>query len=316
MIRTHSLAEFNKDMQTVVTIGTFDGVHLGHQKIIAQLVQKAKELDLPSVVLTFFPHPRMVLQQDSHIKMLQSIDERAEKLAALGVDYLMVHPFTKEFSRMHAQDFVSDILVHGLHAKHILIGYDHRFGRNRNANIEDLRRYGNQFDFEVSEISAREIDAMAVSSTKIRKALEKGNVQKAAAFLGASYTLNGKVISGKKIGRSLGFPTANMQPDFAQKLIPKEGVYVVLAHWKGSHIYGMLNIGQNPTIVSEDIQASKHHPKIEVHLFDFSKDLYDQTLSISFLKRLREEEKFPSLDQLKAQLALDKKNALSFISRL
>ena len=316
MIRTQSLADFNKDMQTVVTIGTFDGVHLGHQKIIAQLVQKAKEMGLPSVVLTFFPHPRMVLQQDSHIKMLQSIDERAEKLAALGVDYLVVHPFTKEFSRMHAQDFVSDILVHGLHAKHILIGYDHRFGRNRNANIEDLRRYGAQFDFEVSEISAREIDAMAVSSTKIRKALENGNVQRAATFLGASYTLHGRVISGKKIGRSLGFPTANIQPDFTQKLIPKEGVYVVYTHWKGILIYGMLNIGQNPTIPSEDSQPSKQHPKVEVHLFDFSEDVYDQTLSISFLKRLRDEEKFPSLDQLKAQLALDKKKALSFISRL
>ncbi|MCG5644957.1 bifunctional riboflavin kinase/FAD synthetase [Flavobacteriaceae bacterium LSUCC0859] len=316
MIRTQSLAEFNKEMQTVVTIGTFDGVHLGHQKIIDQLVRQAKKLGLPSVVLTFFPHPRMVLQQDSQIRMLQSIDERAEKLEALGVDYLVVYPFTKEFSRMHAQDFVSEILVHGLHAKHILIGYDHRFGRNRNANIEDLKRYGVSFNFEVTEISAREIDALAVSSTKIRKALQKGDVQKAATFLGAGYTLSGKVVSGKKIGRDLGFPTANIAVDFVHKLIPKEGVYVVRTQWHGQEVFGMLNIGQNPTVNREENKTTTAQQKIEVHLFDFSEDLYNQKLVITFLTHLRAEQKFDSLDQLKEQLKADQKKARSFLSTL
>ena len=266
MIRTQSLAEFNKEMQTVVTIGTFDGVHLGHQKIIDQLVRQAKKLGLPSVVLTFFPHPRMVLQQDSQIRMLQSIDERA--------------------------------------------------GRNRNANIEDLKRYGVSFNFEVTEISAREIDALAVSSTKIRKALQKGDVQKAATFLGAGYTLSGKVVSGKKIGRDLGFPTANIAVDFVHKLIPKEGVYVVRTEWQGQEVFGMLNIGQNPTVNREENKTTTAQQKIEVHLFDFSEDLYNQKLVITFLTHLRAEQKFDSLDQLKEQLKADQKKARSFLSTL
>ena len=358
MITTHSLPAFSQNIKTAVTIGTFDGVHLGHQRIIEQLVAKAKDLGVPSVVLTFFPHPRMVLQQDSSIKMLQSLEERAQKLAALGVDYLVIHPFTKEFSRMHAQDFVSEILVQGLHAKTILIGYDHRFGRNRSANIEDLKKYGLRHDFEVSEISAREIDAITVSSTKIRKALASGDIEKANSYLGHQYTLCGGVGSGKKIGREIGFPTANISVDFKQKMIPKTGVYIVKTIWKDKEVFGMLNIGQNPTVkhIQETAQTvtqakdqgstqgttqgptqgttqgsaaktpqaasnlanqpESDNLKIEAHLFDFSEDLYGQKIQLAFLKRLRAEEKFSSLEALKKQLAVDKQNALTYIKQL
>lgn len=321
MITTHSLPQFKADTKTAVTIGTFDGVHMGHQRIIKQLVSKAKSLNIPSVVLTFYPHPRVVLQQDSSIKMLQSLEERAEKLEALGVDYLVIYPFTKAFSRMHAQEFVVDVLVQGLHAKTVLIGYDHRFGRNRKANIEDLKNYGINYDFEVVEISAKEIDAIAVSSTKIRKAIELGHIEKATKYLGHPFSISGTVGFGKKIGREIGFPTANITPEFTQKIIPKTGVYVIQTTRDQKKVYGMLNIGENPTVnlhLEGTLKAASDSGllKIEAHFFEFSENLYDQRLSISFLHRLRAEQKFPSLEALKNQLSLDKENALAYIGAL
>ena len=321
MITTHSLPQFNSDTKTAVTIGTFDGVHLGHQRIIKQLISKAKALNIPSVVLTFYPHPRVVLQKDSSIKMLQSLEERAKKLEALGVDYLVIYPFTKAFSRMHAQEFVLDVLVQGLHAKTVLIGYDHRFGRNRKANIEDLKSYGLHYDFEVVEISAKEIGAITVSSTKIRKAIKLGHIEKANKYLGHPFSISGTVGSGKKIGREIGFPTANITPEFAQKIIPKTGVYVIQTTIDHKKVYGMLNIGENPTVnqhLEGTLKAASDSSllKIEAHFFKFSEDLYNQHLSISFLHRLRAEQKFPSLEALKNQLSLDKENALAYIEAL
>lgn len=312
MISTHSLPPLDATIKTAVTIGTFDGVHLGHTQIIKQLVLKAKILEIPSVVLSFYPHPRIVLHQDSGIKLLDSLEEKAAKLEALGVDYFVVYPFTKSFSRMSAETFVSDILVQGLHAKSVLIGYDHRFGRNRNANIEDLRNFGKQYNFEVAEISAQAIEAVAVSSTKIRKALEEGQVKKANKFLGSAFGLSGKVISGRQIGRTLGFPTANIKPSYTYKLIPKQGVYVIKSYLDGQEVFGMLNIGQNPTVtlhVSESV-----FPKIEVHFFHFNKDLYDQEINVSFIEWLRDEIKFDSLEALRSQLKKDQSKALKIVA--
>lgn len=321
MITINSFSLFKPNTATIVTIGTFDGVHLGHKKIIEQLTHEAKKHKVPAVVLTFYPHPRIVLQQDNSIKMIQSLEERAAKLAALGVDYLVVYPFTKEFSRMSAQHFAAEILAKGLHAQKVLIGYDHRFGRNRNANITDLKAFGNALHFEVEEIEAKAIDAIAVSSTKIRKALMAGAVKKANTYLGHNFSIQGKVGTGKKIGRDIGFPTANLSAVYPHKIIPKEGVYVIKTQRAQGTIYGMLNIGQNPTISAEnEIEitntASLTNPKIEAHFFEFSEDLYGQTIEVAFIDRLRAEEKFPSLAALKSQLALDKKNAQAVIAAL
>ena len=312
MITTHSLPSLDATTKTAVTIGTFDGVHLGHTQIIKQLVKRAKALEIPAVVLSFYPHPRIVLHQDSGIKLLDSLEEKAAKLEALGVDYFVVYPFSKSFSRMHAADFVADILVKGLHAKSVLIGYDHRFGRNRNANIEDLRNYGQQYQFEVAEISAKEIEAVAVSSTKIRKALEQGNITKANEYLGHPYTIGGRVVSGKKIGRTLGFPTANITPNYPYKLIPKDGVYAVQCFIEGQKVFGMLNIGQNPTVTSDTPAAV--FPKIEVHFFEFSQDVYDKEIQLHLLERLRDEVKFNSLEALATQLKKDHSNALKILA--
>lgn len=291
---------------SVVTIGTFDGVHVGHQKIIKKLVKIAKDQKLQAIVLTFFPHPRMVLQKDANIKMINTIDEKSQQLESHGVDYLVVEEFTKAFSRLTAQEFVSNILVNKLHVKHIIIGYDHHFGRNRTANIDDLRAFGDIYGFEVTEISAQEIDEVAVSSTKIRKALLDGDIQTANTFLGYPFAFSGTIVRGKGLGKQLAFPTANIQIDESYKLIPKNGAYVVSTIYEGATIYGMMNIGVNPT-VDGDTQT------IEMHLFDFEKEIYGEVFTVSLLERLRDEQKFESIDHLKTQLFQDKQNALTFI---
>lgn len=292
---------------SVVTIGTFDGVHIGHQKIIKKLTKRAAEKNLFSVVLTFFPHPRMVLQQNSDIKLLNTIEERKEILSALGLDYIYVKEFTKDFADLSARDFVKTILVDKLHAKHVIIGYDHQFGKDRSANIEDLRSFGNQFGFEVEEISAQDVEDVAVSSTKVRRALNSGDIKTANAFLGYDYYLNGTVVRGKGFGKKMEFPTANIQMDQSYKLIPKNGVYVVSSSYNGQAIYGMMNIGVNPTF--QDKKKT-----IEMHIFDFDQDIYGQALKITFLDRLRDEHKFESIDALIAQLRQDQLHAQRIIA--
>ena len=290
----------------IVTIGMFDGVHIGHQKIIKHLIKTAKKSHLKSVILTFFPHPRMVLQKDTHIKLINTINERAIILNNLGLDYLLVKKFTKTFSRLSAEDFVRDILVEKLKAKKVIIGYDHRFGRNRNADINDLKKFGAQYGFEVEEISAQDINDVAVSSTKIRKALEEGNIDKANAFLGYPFMLTGKVIKGKALGRQIDYPTANIQIAEAYKLIPKHGSYVVRSIINKEPVYGMMNIGFNPTVAGEE-------ETIEVHYFNFNNNIYNKTIQIDLLHRLRDEKKFESVEALKAQLSKDKELSLSYI---
>ena len=308
MVTVQNISKYNIRESTAVTIGTFDGLHIGHMKILERLIKSADILALKSTVLTFFPHPRMVLQQDANIQLLNTIDEKIGILERTGLDYLIIHPFTKAFSRLSAREFVRDILVNELRTKKIIIGYDHRFGRNRNANINDLVAFGNILDFEVEEIPAQEVDEVSVSSTKIRKALEEGDIKTANAYLGYEYMLTGTVKKGRGLGRQLGFPTANLTIAENYKLIPKNGVYAVKSALKGQPTYGMMNIGYNPTVPGSGTERT-----IEIHFFDFDQDLYDQKIQVDILEWIREEEKFGSLEDLKAQLQKDRLTVLARI---
>ena len=303
-----SINEFHSNKKTILTLGTFDGVHIGHKKILERLNQNTENGKYESLVLTFFPHPRMVLQEKSEIKLLNTISEKSKLLEASGIENLVIHPFNESFSRLTAEEFVHSILVDQFHIQKIIIGHDHRFGRNRTANIDNLIAFGAQYGFEVEQISAQEIQEVSVSSTKIRKALNEGNMALANDYLGYAYFLTGEVVKGKQLGRTIGFPTANIQIEEDYKLIPKNGVYVVQTFIDQKEIFGMMNIGFNPTVNGQK-------QTIEVNFFDFDADIYGQKLEISLLKYLREEQKFGSLDLLTAQLNLDKKTALEFISQ-
>ncbi|WP_299271889.1 bifunctional riboflavin kinase/FAD synthetase [uncultured Psychroserpens sp.] len=294
---------------SIITIGTFDGVHIGHQKIIEHLVKTGQDKNLKSVVLTFFPHPRMVLQPDFKMQLLHTINERQEILKIFGIDNLIVKEFTKDFANLSAHDYVKTILVDELKVKHIIIGYDHHFGKNRTANIDDLRTYGKAYGFTVEEISAQDIKNVAVSSTKIRHALMEGDIKTANAYLGYPYFITGQVIKGKGIGKTLNFPTANLAIEKDYKLIPKQGVYVVRSTLHNQPVYGMMNIGLNPTF--NDKKQS-----IEVHFFNTEENLYNRTLKVELLHRLRNEQKFESKDQLILQLNKDKKHSEDFIKGL
>ncbi|THD69632.1 bifunctional riboflavin kinase/FAD synthetase [Robertkochia marina] len=308
MIVKRNLFEIKDNHHTVVTIGTFDGVHVGHRKIIRKLVANAKANNLRSTILTFFPHPRMVLQQASDLKLLNTLDEKKEILAATGLEQLIIHPFTKEFSRMTAEEYVKDVLVGALQAKKVIIGYDHRFGRNRTATIEDLKVYGERYGFDVEQISVEEVDEVSVSSTKIRKALAVGDIETANQYLGYSYMLSGIITRGKGLGRQLEFPTANLHIEEPYKLVPENGVYVVKSRLGDREVFGMMNIGYNPTVDGKQ-------KSIEVHFFDFDEDLYEKPVRVSLLHRLRNETRFDSLDELKQQLRKDKERSLAYIAQ-
>lgn len=307
MVTVQSISNYDKQHSTAITIGTFDGVHIGHRKILERLINSARLGNYKATVLTFFPHPRMVLQKDSDIRLLNTLDEKVQIMERLGLDYLIVHPFTIGFSRLSATEFVKDILVGQLQVKKIIIGYDHRFGRNRNADITDLVAFGDTLDFDVEEIPAQEVDDISVSSTKIRKALEMGDIKTANAYLGYDYMLTGTINKGKGLGRTLNFPTANLQIAETYKLIPKNGVYVVKCLLGEKIVHGMMNIGFNPTVDGTE-------QRIEIHFFDFSGDLYGEKIQVSILERIRDEKKFKSLEDLKEQLKADKKTSLGIIS--
>jgi riboflavin kinase/FMN adenylyltransferase len=306
-LKIKAASEYKQIKPSVVTIGTFDGVHIGHQKIIKRIVEIAKKKDLQALVLTFFPHPRMVVQNDSTIKLINTIDEKAKQLESMGVNHLVIKKFTKSFSRLSALEYVRDVLVNKLKVKHIIVGYDHHFGRNRTANIEDLKEYGDFYGFKVTEIMPQEVDDVAVSSTKIRNALFKGDIKTANKFLGYNFSLTGKVEKGRGIGSTIDFPTANIIIEEYYKLIPHSGVYLVKAIIKGVNVFGMMNIGNNPT-VSDDIKTN-----IEVHFFDFSNDIYGEVIKVELLDYLRNEIKFPSVLALKEQLKKDEINAKHLI---
>ena len=302
-----SIAAFNSSEKTIVTIGTFDGIHIGHQKILKNLIRTANNEGKKSVLLTFFPHPRMVLQKENKILLLNTIKEKSSLLEKMGLDYLIIHPFSREFSRLTALEFVRDILVNKLNTSRLIIGYDHHFGKNREGNIHQLKEYSLLYDFKVEEIPAQDIDDVSVSSTKIRTALKDGNLKTANNYLGYHYMLNGTVVSGKKLGGTIGFPTANLEIKEPYKLIPKTGVYIIKTHINTVLYTGIMNIGFNPTVLGK-------HQTIEAHLFDFNEDLYGKEITIEFIYFLREEHKFESVEELVVQLNIDKENAISYLS--
>ena len=305
--------EIIKVPNAVLTIGTFDGVHIGHQKIIKQINELATKKDGESILFTFFPHPRMVIFPDNHgLKLIQTQDEKLRKLERMGLENVVVYPFTKEFSRLTGTQFVRDFLVNKLGVKTIVIGYDHQFGRNREGTLELLHELAPIYDFEVVEIEAQDIDDVNVSSTKIRTAIQEGDVKTAHLYLGEPFELNGKVVRGQQIGRKIGFPTANIEIGDSLKLLPKNGVYAVKCQLENSNdkIWGMLNIGCRPTV------ASKDEISIEVHLFDFEEDLYGQIIFVEFLDHVRDEVKFTDLEALKEQLKVDEKHVRHCIKSL
>ncbi len=302
----HSLYDFKPKTKTIVTIGTFDGVHIGHKKIIEKLTSIVADGDFESVILTFFPHPRMILQSASDIKLLNTMEEKAILLKKTGLDNLIIHPFDTEFSELSGEEFVKKILVDQFNVKKIIIGHDHRFGKNRTANFDDLVVYSKKYGFEVEQISAQEINEVSVSSTKIRNAIADGNINLANEYLGYNYFLTGTIIQGKQLGRTLGFPTANIKIAEVFKLIPQNGVYVVQSFFQDVAIFGMMNIGTNPTV-------NGNEQSIEVHFFNFNQNLYDKEMVVSVLHRLRSEQKFDSLELLKSQLEKDKINSFSFL---
>ncbi len=299
----HGIEDFNKLPYAVVTSGTFDGVHVGHQQILKRLRETADKHNGETVLITYWPHPRLVLFPDqTDLKLLNTFEEKAELLRQHGVDHLLRIPFTREFSHTSSSDFIRRILVDTIGTRKLVIGYDHRFGKNREGSFENLRKNAPDYGFEVEEIPKQEVDNLAVSSTKIRNALSEGNMETATHLLGRPYGLSGRVIRGERIGRMLGFPTANLEIDNQHKLIPADGSYAVTASLGGNPHKGMLNIGLRPTVGGK-------RRTIEVHLFDFDQEIYGDTLHVSFIERIRDEIPFADVEALKAQLRKDRDRA-------
>ncbi|ENA1807167.1 bifunctional riboflavin kinase/FAD synthetase [Flavobacterium psychrophilum] len=301
----YSISDFKCEKKTVATLGTFDGVHLGHQKIISRLLNNTQNKHIESVVLTFSQHPRSVLQVESNIKLLNTNAEKIALLEKKGIDNLIIHPFDASFSELTGEDFVKNILVDQLNIKKIIIGYDHRFGKNRASDIHDLIYFGKKYHFDVEQISAKEIDEISISSTKIRKAIQDGNIKLANQYLGYNYLFAGNVIRGQQLGRTIGFPTANISIENTQKIIPKNGVYIVEGSWQGKNHQGMMNIGTKPTVDGKNTT-------IEVHFFNLNEDLYNLEITISVCEFIRAEVKFNSIEELKRQLQQDKIISLDY----
>ena len=290
---------------TILTLGTFDGVHQGHRTIISKLTSESKKHDLKSIILTFFPHPRNIVSSKK-IKSISTIDEKIQIFSELNLDELIIQNFNKSFSEMGAEEFIK-LLVNNLNLKKIIVGYNHRFGKNRSADIDVLIDFSLKYDFEVVEIKAFEVEKIKISSTKIRNAIDNGNIDVCNNYLGYNFNMNGIVVKGKSIGKSIGFPTANINIAEEYKIIPKNGVYLVRCFYEKNKFYGMMNIGYNPTFGSNE-------KTIEVNIFDFSKDLYDKNIRIEFLKFIRDEIKFDNAEELQNQLINDRENCIKNIN--
>ena len=299
-----NLFEIKLSKSAIATIGTFDGIHIGHQKILNSLARFAKENSLKSVVITFDPHPRKVINKKNSIELINTIEEKKEKIKTLGIDYLIVQKFDEKFSETEANKFV-EILKNNINIKKLIVGYDHRFGKNRNADINDLKKYGKELNFEVIEIDALEIEEVNISSTKIRSAIKEGNIRLANSYLGYNFFLSGEVVKGHSRGKKLGFPTANLKID-EDKIIPKNGVYLVKSKIDHQDIYGMMNIGYNPTFNNKS-------KKIETHFFNLNKNLYGKIIKIELLEYIREEKRFETVDDLIQRLKLDREKCLKLI---
>ena len=301
-----NILEYKPSRESIVTIGTFDGVHIGHRKIITDMVAKGKKENLLTILLTFFPHPRMVLQKDSNIKMIDTINEKKNIFKKLGVEVLIIQPFTKDFSRMSAIKFTRDILVNSLKISKLMIGYDHRFGRNREATVQTLKNFGLDYNFEVDEIPAQDIESISVSSTKVRNAIISGDFKLVNKFLNRPFNLSGKIIKGDELGRKIGYPTANLKIFEKYKLKPQNGVYLTRTKLNKQTYFGMMNIGIRPTISAKNNQ-------IETHLFNFNGNLYGHEMTLEILEKIRVEKKFESIEKLKIQLDIDKKHCQKLI---
>lgn len=306
MTSFNNIDEFSSTDYTILTIGTFDGVHLGHQKVLERLTKEAKNNNLKSTVLTFFPHPRTVLNPNKPLKLINSVNERTNLLSRSKIDNLIIHPFDKSFSELDPEKYVLEILVKKLKAKIILIGYDHKFGKNRTADINDLKMYGEKYGFKVIEIKAEEISNIAISSTKIRKAISEGDISTAKEYLGYDVSLSGRIVHGKSIGRTIGFPTANVEVSEGYKLLPKNGVYLIQSIINNKQVFGMMNIGVKPTLIES-------FKTIEINFFDFEGDLYDKNIRVDIKQFIRDEVRFESLELLKSQIQKDKINCNSII---
>lgn len=296
----HDIHSIGPLQNAVVTIGTFDGVHQGHAALLKRITELAREVGGESVLLTFYPHPRMVLYPDDHnISLITSPEEKNQLLEECGLDHLVIYPFSAAFSRMSAFEYVRDLLVKGLNAHTVVVGYDHRFGRNREGDFKTLLELSEVFGFHVEEINAKDVDAILVSSTKVRNALIDGRIEEANLLLGRPYSIEGHVVRSRQLGRTIGFPTANLKPDYNVKLIPSNGVYVSRAHTPFGIFNAITNIGIRPT-VSEELQRN-----IETHIFDFRHELYEEPMRIELLHYIREEQKFSSLEELKNVISVD-----------
>ena len=292
----------------VLAIGTFDGVHMGHRKIIATLHDMAKTMNGESVIFTFDPHPRKVLNVDeASIRLLTTLDEKIALFDQSGIDHLIIYPFTVEFSRLTYEEFVETVLVGQIHLKFLVVGYDHKFGKNREGDFEFLKTCAARFTFQIEKQDVLLMNEASVSSTKIREAIQMGNFDMANACLGYPFPLHGTVVEGQKLGRKIQFPTANIDASDPDKIIPGYGVYAVQAVIQGKSFHGMLNIGSRPTV-----NNNADHRTVEVHLFNFDADIYGEPIEVIFYKKLREEQKFPSLDALKEQLTKDKADTLAW----
>ena len=296
----------------VVTIGTFDGVHLGHREVIDELKRISLKTGGESVVFTFSPHPRMIVTpSEDTIRLLSTIEEKTALLEAMQLDHLVIYPFTRDFAALSYKEFVEDVLVKRMHIHKLVTGYDHKLGHDRKGDFKALSLLGAQFGFEVEQLSPLVVENVAVSSTKIRQALETGDMRKANQLLGYSYILKGQVVEGKRLGRELGFPTANILPDDRHKLVPTDGVYAVYVLVGGDRYEGMLNVGTRPTV-----NSNVDHRSIEVNIFNFSKDIYQQDITVHFMEQIRNEVKFENLTKLKEQLENDKIKAMLIFAGL
>ncbi len=304
---TKNFKEYNSTEPAVITVGTFDGIHIGHKEIINELCVISDNKKLKSIVLSFSPHPKIVLQNSSDIMLINSMDEKVDLLKKYNVDYFLIKEFTIDFSRLTALEFVRDILVNKLNAKHIVVGYDHHFGRNRDASIDQLKEFGELYNFEITEVKPKKVNNNSVSSTKIRNLLLEGNLDLANKYLAYCFTITGLVIKGMGRGKKLGFPTANIKVNDQYKLIPCNGVYVIKSMIESKIYFGMMNIGENPTF--EDKNKS-----IEIHFFDLDYNIYDKKIKINILNRIRDEKKFKSPELLIEQLKIDKDYTLKYIN--
>jgi riboflavin kinase/FMN adenylyltransferase len=304
----NNIQSYSPEKESILTIGTFDGVHIGHNKILTKLVEESKKNNLSSLIMTFFPHPRMVLQKSQEIKMIDTIDEKIHLFEKTGVDNLIIQPFDENFSKIRAKEFVEEILVKKLKIKHIIIGYDHRFGKDREASVDDLKKFGLNYMFTVEEIAAQEIHSIAISSTKIRNAILKGEIKKCNEYLGRNFMLTGEVVHGVGLGKKINFPTANIEIAETYKIIPKNGVYLVKAIINSEIYFGMMNIGVRPTIGGKN-------KSLEIHFFNFKDNIYNKTISVEIICKIRDEEEFSSIDELKIQLKKDEQFCLKLINK-